>query len=341
MSATTAKYLGQGRRLRLALYALGILLAITVVGVIRTSPTTTTPARARSQATASLTDVNTLVIAPIADRTSNVGVPVVAVSPTATLTRPVQGSEVAWAAGGLPPGISISGGSGQLGGTPTTTGTYSVTVSATDDTDPPVLASQSFHWLVDDTAPKVTRVTPDAGMGGTLTVLRGKNLHGATSVQFGSTPVAFTVNRHGTAIVTYAPAEPPGVVDVTVSFAGGTRSPSAADRFAYEGPAITEVSRDSGPVSGGTRVRITGTDLAGATSVRFGDVPSQNFVVHRGGTVVTAIAPAGPVGTVPIVIVTPSAVVSTSGGSGFTYQAPAGTPAGTPARAAGPSRPST
>ena len=296
-------------------------------------PTTTTPAHARSRATASLTDVNALVIAPIADRTANVGVPVAAVSPTATLTRPVQGSEVIWAAGGLPPGISISGGSGQLAGTPTTTGTYSVTVSATDDTDPPVVASQSFHWLVEDTAPKVTRVTPDAGMGGTQTVLRGKNLHSVTSVHFGSIPATFTVNRHGTAIVTYAPAEPPGVVDVTVTFAGGTRSPNAADRFAYVGPAITEVSRRSGPVSGGTRVRITGTDLAGATSVHFGDVTSQKFVVHHSGTVITAIAPAGTAGTVPIVVVTPGGVVSTSGGSGFTYVAPAG--------ATGPSRPST
>ena len=321
MSATPAKHLWKRRRVRQALVALGILVAITAAGLAKTSPIHTTVDHARSRATANLTAVDALTIAPIADRTSTVGIAAVPITPTVTFAQPTRGSVVTWSASGLPPGISISSSSGQLTGSPTTTGTYTVTVSATADTHPPSTASQSFRWLVDNTAPEVTRVTPDTGAGGTRTVIRGTGLRSVISVHFGSTPAAFTVNRRGTAIVTSAPAERPGVVDVTVTYAGGTRSPVATDRFTYVAPAISAAYPDRGPVTGGTRVRITGTGLAGATSVRFGNVPSRTFAVHHSQNVLTAIAPPGAAGTVPIVIVTPTGIVSTSGNSGFTYQA--------------------
>ena len=321
MRAKNSTYPWKSRRLRLALYAVGILIVITVAGLARISPAHTPATHAKHRTPANLTNVNALTIAPITDHASNVGVPAAAISPTVTFTQPTQASVVTWAADGLPPGISISRSSGQMAGTPTTTGAFSVTVSASADAHPPIAASQSFYWIVDDTAPLVTRITPDTGAGGTRTVIAGKNFLRATSVHFGSAPATFTVNRRGTAIVARAPAERPGVVDVTVTYAGGTRSPVTADRFTYVAPTITAVSPQGGPISGGTRVRITGTALAGATSVHFGNALSKEFAVHDGGNVLTAVAPAGTAGTVPIVVVAPSGIVSTSGSFGFTYRA--------------------
>lgn len=51
---------------------------------------------------------------------------------TATFSQTGTGSSVTWSASGLPPGLSIGPSNGQVTGTPTATGSYSVTVTATD-----------------------------------------------------------------------------------------------------------------------------------------------------------------------------------------------------------------
>jgi hypothetical protein len=196
-----------------------------------------------------------------------------------------------------------------------------VTVSASTGTHPPLAGSQSFTWIVDDTAPLVTRVAPDLGAGGTRVLIGGRNFLHATGVHFGSAAATFKIVKHGRAIAARAPAERPGVVVVTVTFAGGTRSSAAAVLFTYVAPTITSVSPQDGPIGGGTRVHITGTGLAGATEVRFGNALSKQFAVRNNGKVLTAVAPAGAAGTVPITIVAPSGSVSTTGKVGFTYKA--------------------
>ena len=322
MSVTKSTHFWKGRRLRTALYAVGALVAVTVAGLARTSPNPSPVVHSTGRATADLTGFAALTIAPIAGQGSNVGVPAVSISPAAVFAQPAHGSVLTWTATGLPPGISISGTSGLLAGTPTKAGTFPVVVVATAGSRPPTTASQAFTWFVGDKAPLVTRVTPDAGGAGKRIVISGTNLLAATSVHFGSVSVAaFRINKRGTAIVVHAPAVRPGVVDVTVTSAAGTRAPVAAGRFTAVPPTITAVSTHAGPVTGGTRVRITGTGLAGATAVRFGNVLSREFAVHHGGNLVTAVAPAGAAGTVAVEVITPAGVASTRGGNGFTYRA--------------------
>jgi hypothetical protein len=70
-------------------------------------------------------------------------------------------------------------------------------------------------------------------------------------------------------------------------------------------PTITLVDPKSGPVTGGTTVKITGTGLAGTYSVTFGTVSAQSFSVNAAGTRVTAVSPAhGGSGPVQITITT-------------------------------------
>jgi hypothetical protein len=57
-------------------------------------------------------------------------------------------------------------------------------------------------------------------------------------------------------------------------------------------PVVTNISPDSGPVTGGTTVTITGTGLHGVTEVDFGPTPATRFVVLNDFSL-TAIAPAG------------------------------------------------
>lgn len=56
-------------------------------------------------------------------------------------------------------------------------------------------------------------------------------------------------------------------------------------------PAIVEVAPGHGSVKGGTSVTITGTNLAGASAVKFGTVPATAFKVES-DTQITATAPA-------------------------------------------------
>jgi hypothetical protein len=57
-----------------------------------------------------------------------------------------SGQTLTYSATGLPPGLSINASSGLISGTPTTTGTYSVTVTAKDTTG--ALGSASFTWTI-------------------------------------------------------------------------------------------------------------------------------------------------------------------------------------------------
>jgi IPT/TIG domain len=70
-------------------------------------------------------------------------------------------------------------------------------------------------------------------------------------------------------------------------------------------PAITKVSPTKGPVSGGTSVTITGTNLSGATAVKFGTTDATSFTVKSASTI-TATSPAEGAGTVDVTVTTPA-----------------------------------
>jgi hypothetical protein len=85
-------------------------------------------------------------------------------------------------------------------------------------------------------------------------------------------------------------------------------------------PTVTGVSPVTGPASGGTTVTISGGNLAGATSVKFGTSEATGFTVES-ATTITATAPAG-TGTVDVRVTTPAGVSATRAADRFTYQLP-------------------
>jgi predicted outer membrane repeat protein len=84
-------------------------------------------------------------------------------------------------------------------------------------------------------------------------------------------------------------------------------------------PAITLVHPNTGPITGGTTVRIKGAAFWGASSVTFGGVPATGVTVNAAGPSITAIAPAEAAGSVDIVITTPGGVSATTAADVFTY----------------------
>ncbi len=85
-------------------------------------------------------------------------------------------------------------------------------------------------------------------------------------------------------------------------------------------PAITALAPDFGPVAGGTTVTITGTDLASASAVKFGEIPATSFKAES-ETKITAVAPAGAtVGAVDVTVTTIAGTSAAVRGDRFYYE---------------------
>ena len=179
--------------------------------------------------------------------------------------------------------------------------------------------------------PTVTSLSPTSGpMGaGTSVVINGTGFTGTTGVagvKFGANDaVSYTVNS-STKITAIAPASTiVGPIDVTVTNAGVTSAASSADQYTYLAPplnnpppSVTAVSPNSGSMSGGTSVTITGTGLSGAKFVDFGPSQAASFTVVS-STEITATSPSESAGTVDVQVVGPYGSSTVSAGDKFTF----------------------
>jgi IPT/TIG domain/PASTA domain len=84
-------------------------------------------------------------------------------------------------------------------------------------------------------------------------------------------------------------------------------------------PAVKAVEPSFGPLTGGTKVKITGTDLAGASAVEFGEEPAVGFTVES-ETQITATAPASTKrGAIDVRVKTLAGTSASGVGDEFTY----------------------
>ena len=114
-------------------------------------------------------------------------------------------------------------------------------------------------------------------------------------------------------------------MDVTLINLIGPSSISKADLFLYNPvPAINGITPNSGSLQGGTQVTLSGSGFSGATAVQFGGVNATSFHVLNGNTI-TAVSPAGSLGSVDVTVTGPGGVSATVTADHFTYVA-AGTP---------------
>ena len=183
-----------------------------------------------------------------------------------------------------------------------------------------VSSADDFTYVA---APTVTTVAPVKGptVGGTKVTITGTHLAGAKEVKFGSVSATNVVIVSSTSTTATAPAGVPGTVDVTVTTIGGTSALSSADQYTYiAAPSVTKVEPGEGPLAGGTKVTITGTNFTGAKEVKFGSVAAKSFTVVS-ATSITAESPAGSAGTVNVVVTTVGGKSAVSSADDFTYVA--------------------
>ena len=224
-------------------------------------------------------------------------------------------------------------GSGTLGGTTTMAAfdgvaTFSnlsisaagigYTLAARDGT---LASATSKPFDITTAAPTVTAISPAAGpmAGGSQVTITGTNLAGATKVTFGSVAVTSFVSDTAGQLVVVSPKAAAGTVNVQVTTPSGTSAAVAADKFTYvAAPTVTQLSPASGPVAGGTKVTISGTNLgtAGTATVKFGTAAAA--IVTDSGSQIVVTAPAGS-GAVSVTVTTPGGTATAA--SKFTYVA--------------------
>ena len=171
--------------------------------------------------------------------------------------------------------------------------------------------------------PTITSVAPTFGStsGGTSITITGTNLTGASIVKIGGVGVEAKdfVVVSATSITVKTPAGTAGKKDVTVKTRGGTATKSSAFTYIVPDPTITSVSPPSGPITGGTTITITGTNLTGATRVAVGGIAATSFVVVS-ATSITATTSAGTAGNKDVTVTTAGGIVTKT--NAFTYIAP-------------------
>lgn len=155
----------------------------------------------------------------------------------------------------------------------------------------------SFRFPECRNLPSVLDFGPASAPVGATIRIYGRNFTGATAVSFGGIPAdGFTVVSAGR-IDAKVPA---GAVTAPVSVTTAKGTGSSAAPFPVS-PTVASFTPATGPA--GTRVTITGSNLSGATAVRFGGVIAGFTVVSP--TQVTATAPVNaPSG--PISVTTPA-----------------------------------
>jgi hypothetical protein len=156
-------------------------------------------------------------------------------------------------------------------------------------------------------SPAVSQLAPAEApyLGGTEVVIGGTGFSGADEVLFGLTPAIFEVWSDGVVTATAPPGI--GLVQVTVRTTRGVSATGPASQFTYAAiPAVSQLTPQTCPTAGGTKVVITGQGFTGATTVAFGGVISTAFTVNSDSQI-TAISPPGS-GMVDV-------TVATSGGS--------------------------
>ncbi|HEX2093274.1 MAG TPA: IPT/TIG domain-containing protein [Longimicrobiaceae bacterium] len=177
-------------------------------------------------------------------------------------------------------------------------------------------SSQIFE-ITREAPPTITGFSPLSGAPGTEVQIRGTGFVHVTIVDFGGAVADFEVVSREMILATVPATALTG--RIRVSTAAGTVISDGifvVPPPAPTPPAIQSFTPASGPV--GTQVTISGSNLTGATAVRFGGVGAPFTVVSPGS--ITATVPPG-AATGPISVTTPGGSALSPGS--FTVVAPA------------------
>jgi hypothetical protein len=126
---------------------------------------------------------------------------------------------------------------------------------------------------------------------------------------------------NSTTLTVVSPPQSSRTVALHVISPNGTSGAVPADQFTYLVPAITSLSPNTGPTSGGTTVTITGTHFTGATEVVFGTVAGTDLTVVN-DTTITVVSPAESARVAAVHVITPDGTSAPLPADSFTFSSP-------------------
>jgi phosphatidylserine/phosphatidylglycerophosphate/cardiolipin synthase-like enzyme len=177
-------------------------------------------------------------------------------------------------------------------------------------------------------APTVTSLSPNSGTssGGTRVTITGTGFAAGATVSFGNVRGTGVTVTNSTTISVNTPAHAAGAVTVVVTNSNGARG-TLTNGYTFNGSATTPapkvclVSPESGALSGGTSVTISGSGFLAGATVSFGGTQATGVTVSNGGTTITATTPSHAAGAVNAVVTNPGNL-SGSLVNAYTYAAP-------------------
>jgi IPT/TIG domain len=199
---------------------------------------------------------------------------------------------------------------------PGSSGTVSITVTNPDAQSASLLSGFTYTTT---TTLAVSGASPATGptCGGTVVTITGKGFKAGAAVKFGGSQSTAVTVASSTQVNAMSPAESSGTVPITVTNPD-TQAASLPSGFTYSsGPAVSSVSPNSGPVSGGTTVKILGSGFQSGVNVTFGGIAATSVTLVS-STEIQAVSPVSPADTVSIAV-TNTDSQSAALASAFTY----------------------
>ena len=227
------------------------------------------------------TVTNTVSVANPGNKSSVSGTAITPVTDSATDSQ--SGATLTWSATGLPAGLSINGSSGTISGTPTTAGSSSVTVKATDGAG--YSGSATFTWTISNTVAvtnpgnqasvtgsaitPVTDSATDSQSGATLT-WSATGLPAGLSINSSSGTISGTPTTPGTSSVTVTAGDPSGAngsatFSWTVSNTVAVANPGS--QSAVTGTAVSPLAASATDSQSGATLTWSATGLPAGLSV--------------------------------------------------------------------------
>ena len=201
-------------------------------------------------------------------------------------------------------------------------GTVSLLVMALATTLPSAYA--------DIVLPTLNAISPSAGSaaGGNTVTLTGSNFPGRVAVVFGDSAAYSGSGYDGpfascatSTTCTVTSSSGTGVVQIWILLVDGDMRGTIVPTGIYftyvPVPAVTSISPQNGATTGGATVTISGSDLNGATDVKFGTASASQFSVLS-NSFISATAPPG-TGTVDVTVTTTGGTTSTGDATEFRY----------------------
>ena len=168
----------------------------------------------------------------------------------------------------------------------------------------------------------VAGINPSSGTTGQLVSMTGGGFDSNTTVLFGGIPASSSAWIGAGYMMTYAPAGGSGTVNVTVTNSSG-QTATAPTQFTFTGTtggtstgALSITSLEPSSVSAGNLLTISGTGFIGGATVSIGGYPATNVNVVTSG-LITLTVPAGPSGSVVVVVTNPGGAVATFAGLSY------------------------